>query len=113
MSSLTVQDLTKSFTTATPCCCPLRAFTPANLHTQIKLDQLRPLPSIATANARPTPKSAAHLVPARAASWTIANLYQTHHYTSTTSPVKTLTTLPDYCLRRACCPPYEALHLRA
>ena len=51
----------------------------ANQHAQIKIDQLRPLPSIATfatfapANARPTPKSAAHLVPACAASWTIAN----------------------------------------
>lgn len=51
----------------------------ANQHAQIKIDQLRPLPSIAAfatfapANARPTPKSAAHLVPACAASWTIAN----------------------------------------
>ena len=48
----------------------------ANLQSQIKIDQPRPLPSIAAANARPTPKPAAHLVQARAASWTIANPQQ-------------------------------------
>ena len=69
----------------------------ANQHAQIKIDQLRPLPSIATfatfapANARPTPKSAAHLVPACAASWTIANPRSEE---DAHSP-------PDYCLRSA------------
>lgn len=67
---------------------------PRQICRQIKIDQLRPLPSsIASRQRSPNAQIDRHLVPARAASWTIANPYHTSHYYHRhlfhTSPVKT------------------------